>query len=84
MKFSTAQAINILIATWTIQDFHTKNLLWKSSTPSEVKSLTVSSVNWLQENIFKNRYKKLNAFFSGSVKGVSDVPYWYKFYYDSC
>ena len=64
---STAQAINILIATWTFQDFQTKNLLWKNSTPSEVKSLTASSVNWLQANILGNKYQKQNAFFSGSA-----------------
>ena len=36
-----------------------------------------TSVEWLQANILKNKYKKLNAFFSGSVKGFSDEPYWY-------
>ncbi len=36
-----------------------------------------TSVNWLQVNILTNKYQKLNAFFSGSVKGYSDLPYWY-------
>ena len=36
-----------------------------------------TSVNWLQANILKNKYKKQNAFFSGSVKGYTDLPFWY-------
>jgi hypothetical protein len=75
--FSTAQAINILIATWTYQDFLNKTLIYKPNTPEEVKSLIQQSVNWLGENIFSKKYMKLNAFFSGSVKGFTSLPFWY-------
>ncbi len=51
--------------------------MWKNSTPSEVKSLVSSSVKWLESNILQKKYKKQNAFFSGSVKGYSDLPFWY-------
>jgi hypothetical protein len=75
--FSTAQAINILIATWTYQDPQSKSLIFKSNTPIEAKDLIEQSVNWLTSNIFNRKYKKLNAFFSGSVKGFSSLPFWY-------
>lgn len=37
----------------------------------------MSTVNWLERNILDTKHKKLNAFFSGSVKGFSDLPFWY-------
>ncbi|CAF0912293.1 unnamed protein product [Brachionus calyciflorus] len=75
--FSTAQAINILIATWTFQRPDTGSLVWKTNTPNEVKQLVKTSVNWLQENVFNKKFKTFNAFFSGSVKGFSSLPFWY-------
>lgn len=75
--FSTAQAINILIATWTYQRPDTKALNWKSNTPDNVKELVQSSVNWLQDNVLGKKFKAFNAFFSGSVKGLTSLPFWY-------
>lgn len=75
--FSTSQAINILIATWTTQNPTKKTLTWKSDTPQKVKDLIATSSFWLSHNILGNKYKASNAFFSGSVKGVDDLPFWY-------
>jgi hypothetical protein len=75
--FSTAQTLNIIIATWTYQDPFSKQLFWKSNTPANVKLIPMAIVKWLQKSVLDNRYKKLNAFFSGSVKGFTDLPFWY-------
>ena len=75
--FTTAQAVNILLATWTVHQKGSNTLKWKSSVPQLAKNLVDSSVNWLKENILKNKYKHMNAFFSGSVKGFKTVPFWY-------
>ena len=75
--FSTAQAINIIISTWTYQRPDTKTLKWKDNATQRVKDLLNSAVNWLKANIFNTDLKVANAFFSGSVKGLSSLPFWY-------
>jgi hypothetical protein len=75
--FSTAQACNILISTWTYQKPDTKTLTWKENAPQKVKDLLNSAINWLKSNIFNSDLKAVNAFFSGSVKGLSSLPFWY-------
>lgn len=75
--FSTAQVVNTLIATWTYQNPSTGKLNWKSYTPQTVKSLVQSCLDWLQANALTKEYRPLNAFFSGSVKGFSTLPFWY-------
>lgn len=74
--FSTAQAINILISTWTYQGFN-HSLQWHENTPPYAKQLLTTSVNWLKEHILDSRYKPFNAFFSGSFKGLQSIPFWY-------
>jgi hypothetical protein len=81
--FSTAQAINILIATWTFQRADgSRQLSWKADTPANVKDLVDTSVNWLKEYVLGSKYKPFNAFFSGSVKGLSTLPFWYPTNFD--
>jgi hypothetical protein len=75
--FSTAQAINIIINTWTYQKPDTKALTWKDNATQKVKDLLKSAINWLKSNIFNSDLKAANAFFSGSVKGLSSLPFWY-------
>jgi hypothetical protein len=76
--FSTAQAINILIATWTKQEAsQRKGLIWHSNTPDNVKVLVESSVQWLRDNVFDKKFKPMNAFFSGSVKGSDTLPFYF-------
>jgi len=52
-------------------------LLWKKGVPQEVRNLVDVSVNWLRRYILTKEYRHMNAFFSGSVKGFSSVPFWY-------
>jgi hypothetical protein len=78
--FSTAQAINILLSTWAYQkaDNDTQQrLAWKKHTPQYIKDLVNTSSQWLKENVLGDDFKPLNAFFSGSDKGVNTVPFWY-------
>jgi hypothetical protein len=72
--FSTAQAINVLIATWTSQNPETGQLTWKKHTPLVAKDLINTSVNWLADNVLSSKYKPHNAFFSGSDKGHGTLP----------
>ena len=76
--FSTAQTVNVLLASFTYFNRTSGKLTWISSTGEQiekVKSMVNRSVSWLIENTFN--YKPFNCFFSGSVKGFSELPFWY-------
>lgn len=77
--FTTAQAVNILVSTWTVHNKTSGYLNWKPTVPKEVVQLMTESVNWLKENALdkNNKFKAMNAFFSGSVKGFNDLPFVY-------
>lgn len=75
--FTTAQSINILIATWTVFNKDEGKLVWKINAPRQVVELMISSVNWLKKNALGHKFKPMNAFFSGSVKGSSSLPFYY-------
>ncbi|XP_035678144.1 uncharacterized protein LOC118416935 [Branchiostoma floridae] len=75
--FSTAQAVNTLLATWTTFNRTSKKLVWIDETHSDVKTLVSQAVSWLEKNTLSGRYKTYNAFFSGSTKGLSSVPFLY-------
>ncbi|XP_019646980.1 PREDICTED: uncharacterized protein LOC109487423 [Branchiostoma belcheri] len=75
--FSTAQAVNTLLATWTVFNRTSQRLSWINETPADVKTLVSQAVSWLEKNTLSGRYKPYNAFFSGSTKGMSSVPLWF-------
>ncbi|XP_038064437.1 uncharacterized protein LOC119734887 [Patiria miniata] len=75
--FTTSMAVNALIATWTTQDKATGQLTWAKDTPVDVIRVVDQAVSWLAEFILSDDYKPLNAFFSGSVKGTSTMPFYY-------
>ncbi|XP_019646956.1 PREDICTED: uncharacterized protein LOC109487404 [Branchiostoma belcheri] len=75
--FSTAQVVNTLLATWTTFNRTSKKLVWIEETPADVKTLVSEAVSWLEKNTLSGRYKPYNAFFSGSTKGLSSVPFLY-------
>ncbi|XP_078676657.1 uncharacterized protein LOC144913686 [Branchiostoma floridae x Branchiostoma belcheri] len=75
--FSTAQVVNTLLATWTTFNRTSKKLVWIEETPADVKTLVSQAVSWLEKNTLSGRYKPYNAFFSGSTKGLSSVPFLY-------
>ena len=45
--------------------------------PKKVVELMISSANWLKKNALGNKFKAMNAFFSGSVKGSGTLPFYY-------
>ncbi len=75
--FTTAQALNILIATWSVHQKNTSQLVLRKDTPRKIIDLMELSVNWLKRNVLQNKIKAMNAFFSGSVKGYTSLPFWY-------
>ncbi|KAL5005701.1 hypothetical protein ScPMuIL_016859 [Solemya velum] len=75
--FTTSMAVNALITMWTVFDDSTQKLVWDEFTPPLVKDTVMKSVNWLIDNVFSVRYRPWNAMFSGSIKGLATVGYWY-------
>ncbi|XP_035678143.1 uncharacterized protein LOC118416934 [Branchiostoma floridae] len=75
--FSTGQAVNTLLATWTTFNRTSKKLVWIRETHADVKTLVSQAVSWLEKNTLSGRYKTYNAFFSGSTKGLSSLPFLY-------
>ncbi|KAL5016712.1 hypothetical protein ScPMuIL_006301 [Solemya velum] len=75
--FTTSMAVNALITMWTVFDDSTQKLVWDEFTPPQVKDTVMKSVNWLNDNVLSGRYKPWNAMFSGSIKGLATVGYWY-------
>jgi hypothetical protein len=67
----TSMAINMLCYTWS------ENQQLVTSTPEEVKSIIRSASEWLIKYATSGTYKLFNVFFSGSVKGGADLPYFY-------
>jgi hypothetical protein len=75
--FSTAQTVNVLIASFTYLDKTTGKLKWISDDKQidSIKIMINRSASWLLDNAFK--YTPFNCFFSGSVKGYNQLPFWY-------
>ena len=75
--FSTAQTVNTLIASFTYLDDKSKTLKWIADGKQidSIKTMLNLSITWLLDNTFK--YKPYNCFFSGSVKGFNQLPFWY-------
>ncbi|KAK3776415.1 hypothetical protein RRG08_023768 [Elysia crispata] len=75
--FTTAMGANALLYTWTIFDPSTGKCHYREETPQKVKTLINGIINWLSEYTLSGHFKPWNAFFSGSMKGNSCVPFWY-------
>jgi len=76
--FSTAQTVNTLIASFTYFDKNTGKLKWINYDEKQLETIQIminKSISWLLENVFK--YEPFNCFFSGSVKGFNQLPFWY-------
>ncbi|KAH3765840.1 hypothetical protein Pelo_2376 [Pelomyxa schiedti] len=74
--FTTGAAIVDLINIWTDKGTDNK-LYWKSSTPSSVKSIVRAAADYVNRTAVSSDALYYNAFFSGSVKGESTLPYAY-------
>ncbi|KAG2375253.1 hypothetical protein C9374_009876 [Naegleria lovaniensis] len=84
--FSTSLALSALLDTWTDEYSSSSNnnnengikqRRFNPNTPTHVKTLISGGIIYLQENLFAFLASHENAFFSGSVKGSNDYPYWY-------
>ncbi|KAL6056649.1 Cellulase [Balamuthia mandrillaris] len=79
--FSTAISVIALVDIWTMPASTSNNgspkLQWRSGTPTHVKEYLPKAAKFLKDNIFSWSYRVSNAFFSGSVKGTSTLPFLY-------
>ncbi|EFA80569.1 hypothetical protein PPL_06508 [Heterostelium album PN500] len=76
--FSTALAVNALIDTWTVPNSNPTSIrVWRSNTPSQVKSAVNAAVQFINDNILENPDQTYNAFFSGSVKSNETLAFFY-------
>jgi hypothetical protein len=76
--FSTAQTVNVLINSFTYFDKTTGQLKWINYDEKQIEIIKIminKSISWLLINVFK--YQPFNCFFSGSVKGFNELPFWY-------
>ena len=75
--FSTAQTVNVLINSFTYFDKTSGKLKWINNEQEidKIKLMLNKSISWLIDNTFK--YQPFNCFFSGSVKGFNQLPFWY-------
>jgi hypothetical protein len=72
--FTTALAVNALFDIWTAPSAN-GGRLWISATPKIVRDATNAAIAYLQDKIFVD--EPMNAFFSGSVKSASSLPFVY-------
>eukprot|EP01116_Phalansterium_solitarium_P022581 TRINITY_DN7514_c0_g1_i2.p1 TRINITY_DN7514_c0_g1~~TRINITY_DN7514_c0_g1_i2.p1 ORF type:complete len:640 (+),score=224.14 TRINITY_DN7514_c0_g1_i2:132-2051(+) len=78
--FSTALAVNTFISTWAQPTANSKcPMQWSASTPASVKSAVQSAAAFLNNQTLDGSLKLLpmNAFFSGSMKVNSCLPFSY-------
>ncbi|XP_035824372.1 uncharacterized protein LOC101854700 [Aplysia californica] len=75
--FTTAMAANALLYTWTTYNDTVKNVQWRAGVPQSVKDNVKGCVDWLTVNVLGINFDPWNAFFSGSYKGHTTIPFWY-------
>ncbi|KAI3380652.1 hypothetical protein SNEBB_006276 [Seison nebaliae] len=75
--FSTSQAMNTLINMYCYYDKTSGKLKYIDNTPIFVKQFMDKIHYWLTNNAINKNLKKHNAFFSGSVKGYREIPFFY-------
>ncbi|KAK6167741.1 hypothetical protein SNE40_021702 [Patella caerulea] len=75
--FTTTMALNTLLTTWTVQAKDNTTLSWQKDKPANVITTVDKGINWLLRYALSDQYKPWNAFFSGSVKSLSDLPFFY-------
>ncbi|EFA74849.1 hypothetical protein PPL_11883 [Heterostelium album PN500] len=75
--FSSGLALNVLIDTWTVSSPDSVKRIWRSNTPAAVLAAVDGGVSHVVDNILKSQTQIYNAFFSGSMKGMTSFPYHY-------
>eukprot|EP00762_Andalucia_godoyi_P005766 ANDGO_06392.mRNA.1 hypothetical protein len=76
--FSSALALSALIDSWAVSDASLR-----SDTPEVVVQMINQSAFFIQESVLSGSLKLENAFFSGSAKGMSSLPFWYPMTYSA-
>eukprot|EP01135_Chromosphaera_perkinsii_P002368 Nk52_evm22s222 gene=Nk52_evmTU22s222 len=79
--FATAVSTNALLDTWTYKDSNGK-YEFVNEASKEIREAIAGSVSFLRKEILRNNYKKENAFFSGSMKGLNSLPFSYPSNFD--
>lgn len=75
MLYNSAVAVCALLDIWTTKSNFKS--FYDEDTPLSVKDTVKNALNFLREEVFKVESSKMNTFFSGSVKGFTDLPFWY-------
>lgn len=75
MLYNTAVAVTALLDIWTTKSNYKS--FYDEDTPDNVKDTVKNAITFLREETFKVGSSKMNTFFSGSVKGFDDLPFWY-------
>eukprot|EP01016_Furgasonia_blochmanni_P052008 TRINITY_DN8250_c0_g1_i8.p1 TRINITY_DN8250_c0_g1~~TRINITY_DN8250_c0_g1_i8.p1 ORF type:complete len:654 (+),score=154.63 TRINITY_DN8250_c0_g1_i8:86-1963(+) len=73
--FSTALALNALIDIWSVKKQNTRK--WRDDAPENAKQSIRQGLAYLKENILRKGASLDNVFFSGSVKSIESLPFWY-------
>lgn len=72
--FSTAVSLNALLSIWT-SPINDSALKYISNTPDNIRSTIKKSIHWLLNHVLDSESILMNSFFSGSVKGMEQLPY---------
>ena len=75
--FSTGLAFNSLLNIWTFKNVSNNNFYYIENTPERVKTIINGSVNYIIKNINGCFASLENSFFSGSVKTLDTLPFFY-------
>lgn len=74
--FTTAVALNALLDTWSVRTPNASHAFsWMQTTPAEAKLLAAGAVRYLFRAAQNESTVYENGFFSGSVKGFADLPF---------
>lgn len=79
--YTTAMAANALLASWTTATANTQapveTLSWVADVPATVQSTVLAACAFLDSSLVSGELLPSNAFFSGSVKGSTTLPFNY-------
>ncbi|KAL4433134.1 hypothetical protein ABPG74_010829 [Tetrahymena malaccensis] len=77
--YSTVAATNALLDTFTSSSSNRKQRKWILQTPIKVKLILDKAINFISRVYADPNTSYDNAFFSGSVKGLDSLPFFYPF-----
>ncbi|KAG2373066.1 hypothetical protein C9374_012912 [Naegleria lovaniensis] len=75
--YSSALAISVLLDTWTQMNSTLNKRMYLPNTPDRVKTVIDGGILYLERNLLTFLESHENAFFSGTIKGHFDYPFFY-------